>query len=103
MKTFHPLQTTSVDAPAQHVRTRDVAKRYGVTVETVVRWIKSGKLHAIRFGDCGPWLIPLSALESSAKPSPSPRDPDFERQAREEREANLASRAARRSRVVVGS
>ncbi|MEM3442258.1 MAG: helix-turn-helix domain-containing protein [Candidatus Bathyarchaeia archaeon] len=46
---------------------KEIAKTYRVTPEAVLKWIKEGKLKAIRIG--GVWRIPESALQEFIKAS----------------------------------
>lgn len=44
----------------------EVARRYGVSVATVQRWVRTGRLEAINLsgGVCGPYCFTREALES---------------------------------------
>ncbi len=49
--------------PAEYVGTADVAETFGVSVKTVVMWIKAGKLRAIQpSGENGKYRIPASEV-----------------------------------------
>lgn len=54
----------------EYVKPSDIAKRLGVTRGAVYKWIREGKLEAVRFGE-NAVRVPRSSLEA------------FERQARE--------------------
>ena len=72
------LDTAQVDAPP-HDRTpdgslgnalslRDAANAAGVTEKTIRRWIKGGRLHAVKLG--GQYRITLAALERARSTEP---------------------------------
>lgn len=46
----------------EYIKPSDVAKRLGVTRGAVYKWIREGKLRAVRFGD-NAVRVPRSALE----------------------------------------
>jgi len=46
---------------------REIANRYNVTSQAITKWIKQGKLKAVKVGSV--WRIPESALEEFLKKS----------------------------------
>jgi len=48
---------------------REVANKYNVSSQAVTKWIKQGKLKAVKLG--GIWRIPQSALDEFVKLSDS--------------------------------
>lgn len=62
-----PLNQTGPAGPSAGMSPEEVALYYGVDVDTVRRWIKSGKLNATRVG---PRLLRIAAadVEALAKP-----------------------------------
>jgi len=46
---------------------REIAEKYRVTSQAVTKWIKQGKLKAVKLG--GVWRIPESALQGFLKSS----------------------------------
>lgn len=48
----------------EYVSPQEVAERLGVKVQTVYRWIKSGKLAAVKIGQ---WRIAESTLQDLLK------------------------------------
>jgi excisionase family DNA binding protein len=44
---------------------RELANRYNVTPQAIIKWIKQGRLKAIKLGSV--WRIPESALEEFLK------------------------------------
>lgn len=47
-----------------------VAEHLGVSIETVRRWIRTGRLRAVRIGRA--WLIKQAAVEAALKENSSP-------------------------------
>jgi hypothetical protein len=67
---------------------RDIQTRYGVTIHTVLHWIRSGQLHAINVGrrlaaSKPRWRISQAAVDAfEALRSPTPPPPPAQRKKR---------------------
>lgn len=46
-----------------YVTTEAIGKRLGVSRKTVLRWIRSAGLPAVRESETGPWIVLESALD----------------------------------------
>jgi len=58
------------------MKSADVARRYRVTLDTVSRWIREGKLNAFRPGGVGPWYVAVGDLVAFENPDASFLSPE---------------------------
>jgi excisionase family DNA binding protein len=49
--------------------TREAARRLRVSEATVYRYVRSGRVPAVRLAEFGPWRIPAADLEALLRPS----------------------------------